>query len=115
MPDKARFESLQARRQACAHPCAIDIVNGDARTSYRFCLLCGERERKRTSERDMPAYRIFTATKIVRTESCATAEIFDQAMELYGERLFKRGLFSEFDAAGRWLGDNDPHIIRGED
>jgi hypothetical protein len=108
-------QSLRDKRKTCAHPCAIDIKSAVKDVSYRYCLLCGERERRRTSERDMPHYKILAASKIVRTELCLNQEDFERMIEIYDERLFSRGFFAEFDAQGRWTGEKDLKGVRGED
>jgi hypothetical protein len=101
MTEQARIQTLQDLRNACTHPCAIEVKHAASGISQRFCLLCGAREKNDG---------LLALAKVVRTESSLTKKDYYHALSIYTEYLHRQGLFEKFDAEGRWLGDHDPPI-----
>lgn len=105
MPDRSRTRSLTEIRDACTHPCAIEVKHAASGIFQRFCLMCGERE----------VAGSLAAAKVVRTKSCETKKAYYRALAIYEEYLYKKGLFEKFDAEGRWLGGNGQRKVSEEE
>ena len=129
MPHRAKFQSLSDRRSACKHTQLIE-VSGELPHTFieplhqeeigctvlcqqRFCLHCGEQEKMLPSP--SLGFNVLKRGELVRQETYKSQMEYDETIAFYTERLHVRGLFKEFDAKGNWLGDDDPHIVRGED
>ncbi len=116
VPHRAKFQTLSDRRAACKHRQLISLILTDVTRvivgGRRFCLFCGEMEEISKKKHD---FTVLVSFDLVRKEYYEKKLEYEEAVAFYMERLHVRGLFKEFDAKGNWLGDDDPHIVRGED
>jgi hypothetical protein len=120
-------EALEALRQSCRHPTAVEISRtwtealGDTEkpraSAWRFCLECGESEHGSSYVLGATAphfqFRFLEKSRIARREAFKSNEDYGALLEVFRDRLHEKGRFDEFDAKGVWRGRDE--IVRGED
>lgn len=117
---KAAFKhALEAHRAACRHRSVIEVElprplrdgHKDDSARIRFCLECGEKEHGRHFGGRHGVKSSFLFDRL-KAEPKATQP--ESALEKLLDRLYVKGRFDEFDAAGAWCAP-EPDYDRGTD